>query len=401
MIQRYGFFFLLLLVSSLSAAAQNIPVKGSGATLDVATWNIEWFGASNGPSNDALQLSNVKAVIEQSAIDLWALQELADQEDFDALLDMLGDNYDGVRADNDCGTSFEQRIGFIWKTDLFTIQRLQPILTSSCFEFAQRLPLQLDARIALPDTTVEITFITVHMKATGDNDSYNRRVAASGLLKNQLDFLLRTTPVVVLGDFNDELGRSISSGRTSPYVNFLDDPEDYAFTTLPLDQQNLATFCGSSSACTSGSTLDHILLTDELFDAYMADSGDRFIELTSSINNYVNTTSDHLPVIARFYFDDTGVSTEQEELPTTITVKSAFPNPFEQSTTLTYSLPEPTYVRIEVFDMLGRQVAMPANGFASAGTHQALFDARNLPPGIYLMRLSAEDFVRTQRIVRL
>src|SRR5690606_25871927 len=64
MTQRYGCFFLLCFLLTLPALAQNIPVKGSGATLDVATWNIEWFGAANGPSNDALQLANVAAVIE-------------------------------------------------------------------------------------------------------------------------------------------------------------------------------------------------------------------------------------------------------------------------------------------------------------------------------------------------
>ena len=144
---RYGFLFLmsLLLLTTLPALAQTIPAKGTEATLDVATWNIEWFGddgENRGPSNDAGQIANVKAVIEQAEIDLWGVQEIADPEDFEALLDALGDGYDGVLA-TQSGTL---RIGFIYKTDVFSNIVFQHILTTASFDFAGRLPLQMASR---------------------------------------------------------------------------------------------------------------------------------------------------------------------------------------------------------------------------------------------------------------
>jgi hypothetical protein len=61
------------------AHAQTLPPIGTDASLDIATWNIEWFGSpSNGPTDDARQLENVRMVIEQSEIDLWAVEEIAD-----------------------------------------------------------------------------------------------------------------------------------------------------------------------------------------------------------------------------------------------------------------------------------------------------------------------------------
>jgi hypothetical protein len=237
------------------------------------------------------------------------------------------------------------------------------------------------------------------MKCCGDLDSYNRRVDASNRLKNHIDFLRPNAPIVVLGDFNDELERSIAGGRPSPYQNFVDDVDDYAFLTKPLNDQNIGTFC-SNAACTGGSTLDHILITDELFTAYEVNSSTRYEELLTSLDRYTSTTSDHLPVFARFNF---GVSTavDTEAVPNTLTVAPAFPNPFRESTTLTYTLSRPGPVDVAVFDLLGRRVATLDEGTHPLGTHRAVWNAAALSPGLYLLRLTTAEAMHTQPLVRL
>lgn len=81
------------------------------------------------------------------------------------------------------------------------------------------------ANIILPDTTVEVRLINIHMKANtfpDGQESYDRRVAASGILKNYTDNLQTIgADVLVLGDFNDELILSIYLNRTTPYANYL------------------------------------------------------------------------------------------------------------------------------------------------------------------------------------
>ena len=135
--------------ASQIAEAQTIRAVGTDATLDVATWNIEWFGSpTNGPS-DARQLANVRAVIDQADIDLWGVQEISDPDDFNALLDGLGDGYTGVLA-TESGT---QRIGFLYKTEVFSNVVVRHILSTFSEAFAGRPPLQLEADVTLGDET--------------------------------------------------------------------------------------------------------------------------------------------------------------------------------------------------------------------------------------------------------
>jgi len=78
---------------------------------------------------------------------------------------------------------------------------------------------------------------------------------------------------------------------------------------------------------------------------------------------------------------------------------SAYPNPFNPSTQLSFTLPHAATVRLSVFDLQGKEVAKLVNGtFKEAGSHQVQFDAGNLPSGVYFYRIVAGSFVATKRI---
>ena len=89
------------------------------------------------------------------------------------------------------------------------------------------------------------------------------------------------------------------------------------------------------------------------------------------------------------------------ELPSGFALEAAYPNPFNPSTTLRFSLDTDAEVRLAVLDALGREVAVVAEGSYSAGQHEATFNAENLPSGLYLVRLESEGRVDTQRITLL
>lgn len=80
---------------------------------------------------------------------------------------------------------------------------------------------------------------------------------------------------------------------------------------------------------------------------------------------------------------------------------SAYPNPFNPLTTLTFALPEAGRVLLAVYDVSGREVARMADRSFDAGTHRLTFDAAHLPTGVYFARLQSGAFTRTQKLLLL
>lgn len=78
----------------------------------------------------------------------------------------------------------------------------------------------------------------------------------------------------------------------------------------------------------------------------------------------------------------------------------AWPNPFTTETMFSYTLETAGTVRLSVHDMLGRQVALLAEGWKAAGRHTLVFGAHDLPAGIFFVRLQAGARVETKMIVR-
>ncbi|NND71703.1 MAG: T9SS type A sorting domain-containing protein [Rhodothermales bacterium] len=383
---------LVLLPSiSVTGFGQSIPEKGTGTTFDLATWNIEWFGGPNGPSNDEQQILNVLDVFRSSGIDMWALQEIADASDFTRLLDSLGSNYSGFLATE----SSEQKIGFLYNTEVVRLISQSHILTSFDSDFATRPPLQMKAEITIGDSSQVVTFITIHMKAFSDLESYNKRKAASGRLKNHIDFTtLEDEPVVILGDFNDELASSITFGQDSPYENFLMDPDDYFFATQEMEQDGRNTWC-SNFSCTSGSTIDHILLTNEFLPYLVASSTDHYDELLDAINSYSSTTSDHLPAFARF--DLNRVSAIENDLPGEQSTAVSYPNPFSDTFSLRRNGIIDPSARASVFDITGRRVLEVSLG----SQPEFKVDLTGYPSGVYFVQVTSRKGLAALRVVKL
>ncbi len=102
---------------------------------------------------------------------------------------------------------------------------------------------------------------------------------------------------------------------------------------------------------------------------------------------------------ARSGADGTVLATDLFELPDRAILAAAYPNPFNPSTTIGYALPEATDVRLAVFDLTGREVAVLVQGVQSAGSHEVRFEARDLATGVYLVRMQAGRDVQTRALV--
>jgi len=79
----------------------------------------------------------------------------------------------------------------------------------------------------------------------------------------------------------------------------------------------------------------------------------------------------------------------------------SYPNPFNPTTTIAFDLKEASHVTLQVFDVIGREVAVLVDGRREAGHYQVVFDAGDLPTGLYVYRLKAGDFTATKKTILL
>ncbi len=95
----------------------------------------------------------------------------------------------------------------------------------------------------------------------------------------------------------------------------------------------------------------------------------------------------------------TAVHENDSPLPNQFALGQNFPNPFNPSTEIQFSLPNEAEVRLTVVNMLGQEVATVVNGRYSAGVYTASFDAANLPSGLYFYRMVAGDFTSVRKMM--
>jgi hypothetical protein len=88
-----------------------------------------------------------------------------------------------------------------------------------------------------------------------------------------------------------------------------------------------------------------------------------------------------------------------EALPERFALTGNYPNPFNPVTTITFQMADPAQVRLAVYDLLGREVAVLIDAPMPVGNHSAMFDGRGLGSGIYLVRMQAEGTLLTSKMM--
>ncbi|MBL0106861.1 MAG: T9SS type A sorting domain-containing protein [Ignavibacteria bacterium] len=95
----------------------------------------------------------------------------------------------------------------------------------------------------------------------------------------------------------------------------------------------------------------------------------------------------------------TGISNINNEVPSSFDLKQNFPNPFNPTTNINFSLPKSGFVTLKVYDMIGKEVATLVNEVKTAGNYIVGFNAANLPSGAYFYRLESNSFVDTKKMM--
>lgn len=85
----------------------------------------------------------------------------------------------------------------------------------------------------------------------------------------------------------------------------------------------------------------------------------------------------------------TSIENPSNEIPSTVELSQNYPNPFNPTTQISFTLPQAMDIRLVIYDLLGREVAVLADGAYSAGSHSVNWNALDISSGVYLYRLQA------------
>ena len=396
-------------------------------TFDVVTYNLEFFGTdvkdkSNkefGPTDDALQIENVAKVMNKLNADVYVVQEVSDEPALDALVQKIsinGKTFDKVISPswsysfNPADPNFPpQKLVVIYNTQTATVKNTRvmfkdlydqiraktvtlnnypsPENKDENFFSSGRLPYMVQIETNVGGVKKLINLVDLHARANSGSDisKYNMRKYDAQVLKDSLDTYYANSNLIILGDYNDDVSKSVITPNPSSYKMFVDDQTNYNALTLEISK------AGAYTYLSSGGFLDHIMISNELNDQYIANSIAVY-DPRNDINNYTNTTSDHGPVIARFELKSSNLSTIDFETKNGYAVQ-AYPNPTTDVVNVIVKTNTDKKLKLKFYDVSGHLLGNPVDINATQDVSTTAVPVSYLQTGIYFYTLTENNKV--------
>lgn len=402
---------LILCIFTLLLSAQ-VRSQSTASTLDVISWNLEFFGApyNSGPPDKNLQEINVKKLMRYFNADLYGLLEIVDTMRLRRLVDSLGNTEFGYViapycSNNTTGTGASwtsgQKQAYIYRKSIFSNVSTRGIMRNSSAAYINwasgRFPFLLSATVTIDGISKNLNFILLHGKSGSNADDFAKRQAAANELKDTLDAQFSTSNTFIIGDFNDALHNSIYLGSSiSSYNTIVADSTDadhYKSVTLPLGA------AGQTSMINFPNVIDNHVISNEIVPFYVLGSAQIRTDVTSVISDYItaHNTSDHYPVFSKYSL--AGIITSVPSVtPAELGIKVS-PNPFTADVTITASKTL-TNVQLTLFNAEGQQLSRQTIGIIAAGSyvHPVL---PVLQKGVYFLQVETKQYKTTIKLLHL
>ena len=402
-------------------------------TFDIATYNLEFFasnvigtdGKEFGPTDDALQIENVAKVMNKLNADVYVVQEVSNDDAIDDLIQKI--NINGKTFDKSISTSWSysyqppsttfppQKLVVLYNTQTTTVKATKvmfkefydellagtktlanypnttppPANLSSSFFSSGRLPYMVQLETNIGGVKKLINVVDLHARANSGADivKYNQRKYDTQVLKDSLDQYYGNHNLIILGDFNDDVKASVvGTNNPSTYENFVVDNARYNALTLGISQQGQNSYFNFIPE----SFLDHIIISNELNDQYIPGSISVY-DPRADILNYLDTTSDHGPVIARFELTPT-LSTIDFENKKGYFVQ-AFPNPTTDVLNVVVKTQNDKNLKLKIYDITGHQIGNAVEVNATQDLSTTVVPVSYLSTGIYVYTLTENNKV--------
>ncbi|KAA3617258.1 MAG: T9SS C-terminal target domain-containing protein [Calditrichaeota bacterium] len=402
----------LSLFLSSSDNTDFVPDASGGFSYVVDTNNVE-------PLNIIPLVKNIEQHVRMMTYNTLSsgLFDTDRQDHFKKIIQALNPDIMGFQEQSD-GNQVKALISnWIQETELYSVElgngnvvvSKYPVLNQALLTTSDRtMAVLLQTESILGQN---LLIINSHLACCANNES--RQNDADEIIKIMRNWrsgdgpfpLALNTPIVHLGDFN-LVGDSqqLITLTEGDIVNeatfgedFLPDWDNTGLADLFSRQTSIRmgyTWRNDNSSFSPGK-LDYILYSDSNIEL-----GNHFVLNTlamsqSELDTYgllsenTNIASDHLPRIMDIASLSPVSIEDKTEIPNKIELYPAYPNPFNSTTNIRYSLSKTGRVSLTVYDLLGKQVEVLVNEIQSAGPYVIQFDAGTLSSGIYLYHLES------------
>jgi endonuclease/exonuclease/phosphatase family metal-dependent hydrolase len=388
------------------------------------TFRIVSYNALKFPDNSGTKrLPYFKTVIDALDPDILVLQEITNKSGVDFFLnDILNaeEPFLYTAAPFQDGPDTDNTLFF--KSRRFSLASSRQIRTS--LRDISEYELQVRIKSNMPS----IWLYSTHLKAGDDPDEAQRRANDATLWRAQLNKLPEGTHFFVMGDLNfyshTEQGFKIltrddgTTGQCFDPANKVGEWHNNRTYAKYHTQSTRTTSLYDGSTGGMDDRFDFILVSKALMDKreyyapaenYMAFGNDGF-HFNANINDGTNAVvskavanalyqaSDHLPVVLDVVWNSTNAVQENSKAIDTFELAN-FPNPFNSRTTITFTVPQPSNVRVDIYDMKGQHVESVVNQFMVAGASSFSWNAEELQSGVYFCKIQTSHLMETRKLL--
>lgn len=376
-----------------------------------------------------------RRVVKYADPDILVVQEMTSQAGMNGFLSNVMNAYGNVYSMGTFIDGYDTDNGIFFKTAKFRFISNTPIKTA--LRDINRFKI---VNISYPADTLMI--FSVHLKASGGVTNEELRAAEVDSLRKFTSNIPADKFYIVCGDFNiygdyEQAYIKLKQINGNGYGHFVDAINmtgvwnQFQYRQYHTQSPRVRAFGGGSTGGMDD-RFDMILMSPGIFNAgriaynpgTLTAYGNDGNHYNDSINKRPNTSvpdsiadaihyaSDHIPVYASFTFGNViGISGTQGEIPQNYELGQNFPNPFNPVTTIKYNIPLVrgvtaqngwgVLVKLAVYDILGREAAVLVNEEMKPGSYSAVWNALNLPSGVYLYTLTAGEYRQTRKMILL
>lgn len=315
----------------------------------------------------------------------------------------------------------------------------------SKFNFISVNPISTDLR-DIVEMTMEykatkdtLIIYAVHLKASDGTTNEQKRLSEVNNLRAVTDQLPLGAKYIVAGDFNIYNSYELAFNALLDQTNsgyFLDPLNSFGYWHNNENYRGIHTQATRTEELSDGGVtgglddrFDMILISQSVSDSGGITYVDRSYKVFGNDGNHFNKAmnelpnakvadsvalalyyaSDHLPVYADFEIQNLTSVSANLQVYNEFELEQNYPNPFNPITTIKYTIPYAgsnyhsihQNFKLNIYDVLGKEIAVLVNEQKSPGTYEVTFDASDLSSGVYYYQIRLGDFIKTKKMILL